>query len=252
MGITVLDTIILLTGPLERPILASALCAQNSRLTVQAVETLAELTAVSDQVLRCARLIAFVSPVLVPARVLDRLGHGAYNFHPGPPEFPGWATSQFAIYHRATEFGATAHRMIEQVDAGPIVGVERFCIPANIVVDDLEKLAYAQLAKIFRRLATALATQSEPLAELPIRWSGQKSTRRQYAALCDIPLDISRQELQRRIKAFGGNHFGVMPTIDLHGSQFKFVPNEVCALPAHTETINQSTAGGRIKQNHAA
>jgi len=47
------------------------------------VATLADVNALSPDVLARARLIAFVTSVIVPARVLDRLGYGAYNFHPG-------------------------------------------------------------------------------------------------------------------------------------------------------------------------
>jgi acyl-CoA reductase-like NAD-dependent aldehyde dehydrogenase len=41
-----------------------------------------------------------------------------------------------------------------------------------------QELVFAELARLFWHLAPALATQSEPLAELPVRWSGTKSTRR--------------------------------------------------------------------------
>jgi hypothetical protein len=41
--------------------------------------------------------------------------------------------------------------------------------------------------------------------------------------MCDIPLDISKSELERRLKVFGGNYFGVSPTIRLHGVEFRAV-----------------------------
>ena len=50
--------------------------------------TLEELTAIEPHVLRSARLIAFTSGVIVPRPMLGALGHGAYNFHPGPPDYP--------------------------------------------------------------------------------------------------------------------------------------------------------------------
>jgi methionyl-tRNA formyltransferase len=237
----VLDTIVLLAGKAEQPALGSALCKQNPRLTVHAAETLADVMAIQSHVLPEARLIAFVTPVVVPACVLNQLGYGAYNFHPGPPEYPGWAASQFAVYHGARDFGATAHRMIERVDAGPIVAVERFDISPDSTVGELEKLAFVNLAKIFWRLLASL-TQGEPLGELPIRWSQRKNTRRHYAALCDIPVDISAAELERRIRAFGGNHFGVMPAINVHGRRFKFESDDVSAVQPPSE----------IEREHAA
>jgi methionyl-tRNA formyltransferase len=130
----------------------------------------------------------------------------------GPPSYPGWAPAHFAFYQRAAEFGATAHAMVARVDEGPIVGVEMFSIPPDASVANLEGMAYARLSYLFWSLAPPLATRSEPLAQLPIRWSGTKTTRRDYATIRGIALNISRDELDRRIKAFN-DHFKVAPTV---------------------------------------
>jgi methionyl-tRNA formyltransferase len=207
------DTIILLIGALERPAFASLLAAHNPGLTIIPVETLAGLNALEPDTLARARLIASATSVIVPAAVLNRLGFGAYNFHPGPPAFPGWAPAHFALYNRATQFGATAHVMVVRVDEGPIVGVETFSIPHTISVTALEGMAYARLSYLFWTLAKPLATRSEPLPHIHVKWSGTKSTRRDYAALCDIPRDIQRDELERRIEVFGeDSNFGSRPT----------------------------------------
>jgi methionyl-tRNA formyltransferase len=216
------DTIILLTGPVEAPVLAAVLRNHNPQLAICPVKSLAELEAFEPALLRHGRLIAFATSVLVPPRILVALGGGAYNFHPGPPHYPGWAPAHFAIYDKASYFGATAHVMIEQIDAGPIVGVELFGIPPQTSVLRLQELAFVELARLFWSLAPALATQSKPLAELPIKWSGTKSTRRMYAAMCDIPRNIAKDELERRIEVFGTNHYGIDLTITLHGQQFRY------------------------------
>jgi hypothetical protein len=197
------DTIILLTSRLERSIFASVLFAHNPGLAIIPVETLTDLNALAPHTLARARLIAYATGVVVPAHVLDQLRYGAYNFHPGPPDYPGWAPAHFALYARAAQFGATAHVMVDRVDEGPIVGVEMFSIPPGASVASLEGMAYARISYLFWTLAKPLATCSEPLPELPLRWSGTKSTRRDYAALCDIPLDIHPDELDHRIGVFG-------------------------------------------------
>ncbi len=199
-----LQTIILLTGPVEQPVLSKVLLGHNPGLAILPVETSAALAALAPELLSQARLVAFTSPIIVPAKVLDLLGFGAYNFHPASPDFPGWAPAHFAVYHQATQFGATAHAMAERVDAGPIVDVELFSIPRDISVGELQQLAYASLARLFWRQAKILATQSEPLAELSIRWSGKKTSRSCYAAMCSLPSDISGDERARRVRAFGG------------------------------------------------
>jgi methionyl-tRNA formyltransferase len=92
-----------------------------------------------------------------------------------------------------------------------------FPIPKGACVASLEGMAYARLSYLFWSLARPLAIRSEPLPELPLRWSGSKSTRRDYAVLCEIPLDITRDELDHRIEVFGedpnfGSRMRVMGT----------------------------------------
>jgi methionyl-tRNA formyltransferase len=217
------DTIILLTGAVEQPVFASLLCGHNPRLTVLPVAVADDLAAVEIEVLKRARLIAFTTTVIVPQKVLDQLGYGAYNFHPGPPQYPGWAPAHFALYDQATEFGATLHAMVSRVDAGPIVDVERFAVPGDASVAGLEELAYAHLAKMFWRWAASMATDAEPLPLGSMQWSEKRNSRRGYEAICDIPLNIQKQELERRIKVFGASHYGIAPTINLHGIQFRAV-----------------------------
>lgn len=125
--------------------------------------------------------------------MLNKLGYGAYNFHPGPPAFPGWAPAHFGLYARATQFGATAHLLVARGDEGPIVGVEMFSIPPGSSVASLEGMAYARISYLFWTMAHRLATDSELLPELPLQWSGTKSTRGDYAALCDVPLNMIRR-----------------------------------------------------------
>jgi methionyl-tRNA formyltransferase len=91
----------------------------------------------------------------------------------------------------------------------------------------LEGMAYAHLAQLFWRMANSLATEVAPPPPLPIQWGTKKYSRRNYRTICDIPLDIPKDEFDRRIKVFGGNHFGIAPTIHLHGVAFRAVmPDE--------------------------
>ena len=113
--------------------------------------------------------------------------------------------------------------MVEQVDAGPIIDVALFPIPAGISVLGLEGLAYAHLAQLFWRMAKSLATDMQPPPTLPIKWGSKKYSRRAYREICDIPLDIPKDELDRRIRVFGDNYFGVPLTINLHGIEFRAV-----------------------------
>jgi methionyl-tRNA formyltransferase len=215
------DTIVLLSSAAEQLALSQVLLGHNPRLTLVQVRTVADLTALQCHLLERARLIAFATSVIVPKSILDQLGYGAINFHPGPPSYPGWAPAHFPLYNDETEFGATAHFMVERVDAGPIIDVATYSVPAGISPRALEGLTYAHLAKLFWRLAKSLATQAEELPTRPLHWGGKKYSRRDYRAMCDIPSDVSLSEFRRRMRIFGNNNFGMCPTIGLHGIQFE-------------------------------
>jgi methionyl-tRNA formyltransferase len=217
------DTIILLTGQIERAALPAALSGHNPAITVLAIESAEQLSMLSSDVLARARLIAFATPVIVPKSILDQIGYGAVNFHPGPPSYPGWAPAHFALYDQAGEFGATVHLMVEKVDAGPIIDLSLFPIPHDTTVFGLEGMAYARLAFLFWRMASRLACCPALPSALPAEWGTRKYSRRNYLSMCEIPLDISKNELDRRMRVFGSNCFGVTPTVRLHGIEFRAV-----------------------------
>src|SRR6202030_919346 len=180
------DIVILLAGVVERPVLRSLLLGHNPLLTVMAIETRDDLSALSFDQLARARLVAFVTPEIVPSSILVRLAYGAFNFHPGPPAYPGWAPSHFALYDQATEFGATVHAMVEAVDAGPIIEFASFPIPPHTSVLGLEGLAYAHLAFLFWRMAKWLASDVVHPPALSVQWGNRKYSRKNYRAMCEI------------------------------------------------------------------
>ena len=220
----VFDTVILLTEMAERDALTGLFREHNPRLSILTPASKAELAALPPGVLARARIVGFLTPVVVPPAVLDALGYGAYNFHPGPPNYPGWLPSHFAVYDRAPFFGVTAHVMAAQVDSGPIVGVELFGVPPGADVEEIDRLAFIQCVRLVWRLAPALACEAAPLPHLPVQWSGRRSTKAMARAACDIPADIGKDELERRLAAFGAGHSGAAPAVTLHGHRFIHVP----------------------------
>lgn len=196
--------IILLTGTLEAPALAALLEESAPALAVEPAHDAEMLRRRFESLTPDCRLVAFCTDVIVPADLLFRLAGPAYNFHPGPPEFRGSRVASFAVYEGARTFGATAHEISSEIDAGAIVGVRRFDVPDGIKFSDLEALSYDALLALFRELAPQLAMREAALPPLAgERWSGPIRTRAQAEKLAAIEADLSEEEIRRRYRAFG-------------------------------------------------
>ena len=216
------ESIILITGDVEQPVLGDLLRQHNPALTIHPVVTGDDLAQLDWVLLPASRIVGFCTNVLVQPEILTTINWGAYNFHPGSPAYPGWAPAAFAFYHGESRFGATAHEMVERVDSGAIIDVEMFDIPAGVSSSlDLEELAYTASLRLFWRMAENLATRATPLQQLGISWGTSRCTHQAFAKMCEIPTDIEAPELARRVQAFGAGDRGIRPTITLHGHHFR-------------------------------
>ncbi len=215
-----LREIVLLTGEQEAPPLTDFLRRHNPALTISHVRTHDELVMALHPRRAGVRLIAFCTSVIVPADRLAELDGLAYNFHPGPPTYPGRHPASFAIYGGATRFGATAHEMRPRVDSGPILGVEWFDMPAVPRLAEVERLAFEACIRLWTRLGPDLATRPEALPATDAAWSGRKSSQADLDRLCSLPLDIDAQELDRRKRAFADGLTGRL-IVEIHGQRFR-------------------------------
>ncbi len=201
-----LEEVVILTGEVEGPHFRVMLESCNPRLVIVHVQTVEELEAAF---LRppagggARRLIAFSTSVIVPEAILDGLEIPAYNFHPGPPAYPGTHVASFALYDGAEQFGATAHVMEKKVDCGPIVAAEWFEISENARFLDLEIKTYELLLKMFADLVGHLAVSDEPLPVLDVQWSGTKHTNAEFEAMKELKADMDEAEIKLRYRAFG-------------------------------------------------
>ena len=63
---------------------SSELKELNPAVEIILLNDLAGLIALPQSLLDRSRLIAYLSGVIVPLSVINKLKYGAYNFHPGP------------------------------------------------------------------------------------------------------------------------------------------------------------------------
>jgi methionyl-tRNA formyltransferase len=164
-----------------------------------------------------ACVISYLARWIVPAGLLDN-AKAAINFHPGPPEYPGYGCNNFAVYEDAKDYGVTCHRMAPRVDTGAIVSVKRFpVLPTDNAATLLARAYDFQLVLFYEIVGRIIQGQ-----ELPVsgeRWSRKPFTRKQFDALGRITPDMSKEEVARRVKA---TQIGVWkPTVELQGFVFE-------------------------------
>lgn len=198
-----LKSIIFLSGEAEASALGEILTGFNANLEIRKAPNRDALDVHCQNIQAGTRLISFCSPIIVPAEHLAMIDYGCYNFHPGPPAYPGRYPSVFALYEGAENFGITVHEMVERVDEGRIVAAEWFTIPEECDLETLDTLAFKALVKSFRRLARQLATDSSRLPTKPIGWSGTKRSKADCDILCTIDDSLSDGEREKRIRACG-------------------------------------------------
>jgi methionyl-tRNA formyltransferase len=201
-----LQEIILLTGEVEGPHLGDMLRRSNPALTITHAQDADQLQAVCEAPSSQdgkRRMIAFCTSIIVPGQVLALMDAGAYNFHPGPPNYPGTHPASYAIYESATRYGVTAHEMAESVDSGAIIAVDWFEIPPSARFSDLELVAYKALVALFSKLAQRLATDASLLPACGEIWSGTTSTTRDFERMREVTAEMDEEEIKRRFRAFG-------------------------------------------------
>lgn len=164
-------------------------------------------------------LLSFGTSIIVPQDVLSRFPAGAYNIHAASPQYPGRDPHHFAVYDGATRYGATCHVMTKQVDEGAIVDVEWFDVTSDETPADLLHRANAAAITIIARIGPKLkyGLRLLPNGE---KWGPRKTTRADFLKMCEIKTDISRDEFERRVRAFCAPGYRNLTTT-IHGRVFR-------------------------------
>lgn len=165
-------------------------------------------------------IISFLSPIIVPKRVLERARKCAINFHPAPPEYPGTGCYNFAIYEKAKEYGCTCHHMSEKVDSGGIIKVSRFPLYETDTVIALKDRTMGYILPLFYEIYKTIEN-GEELPNTKEKWTGTKHTRKELDLLGEIKPNCSEEELKHKIKATSFPGFKKTPYIKLHGHTFQ-------------------------------
>ncbi len=163
-------------------------------------------------------LFSYLSPVIVPERILQSIRRAAINFHPAPPDWPGIGSASFALYEGDETFGVTAHLMTSTVDSGPIVRSMRFPI---VPEDDCETLwgraLDFSLFLFYDVLGHAAHTgQAQPCGD---QWKRSAVRRAEFEKWMRVMPSDSSDEVRRKVRAL--RHSRVPgPWVEVAGMKF--------------------------------
>jgi methionyl-tRNA formyltransferase len=168
-------------------------------------------------------VLSYMSPWLIPDRILHETKKWSINFHPGPPEYPGIGCTNFALYEGRAEYGVTAHLMEHSVDSGQIIGVRRFRIDPMETVYSLTQRAYTELLELFKDTMGYLFAKDDLPASQEV-WTRRPLRRSELEALCRVDFDMPKEEIGRRIRA---TTYPGMPGayMEWMGYRFEYNPN---------------------------
>lgn len=167
-------------------------------------------------------LVSYLSPWVIPGAVLERAAVAAINFHPGPPEFPGYGCYNFALYEDATTYGVTCHHMAPAVDSGKVIAVSRFPVFPTDDVRSLVKRSSAHLLFLYYRIMSGILN-AEPLPSSGESWTRAPFTRSGMLRLFRVSPEMPADEVRRRIRASAYPGF-TGAFIEINGQKFYHDP----------------------------
>ena len=216
-----LTNIILMTGRSYANYLIPLLLNHNSGMNVLQFVHPNQIYDLPDDYLLSSRFISFGTRYYIPEKILSRIGYGSYNFHPGSTSYPGWAPFLYAIYDGAIRYGVTVHEMSPKIDAGKIVSVVDFDIPPHTTPQELVDLTTAHMLDIFVQLSPLFVNKLDYLDTIDVNWKKAPTRKKDFAAICNIPLDVDEHELKRRIAAFGDSDGEVFPYLFADNKKYR-------------------------------
>ncbi|MFL2660924.1 MAG: formyltransferase family protein [Alphaproteobacteria bacterium] len=161
---------------------------------------------------------------ILPDTLLKLPRHYSINFHPAPPSYPGSGGLNFALYNNDEKFGITIHLMNRRVDDGDIILTKNLKIEPKDNLDSLLKKTHELLLKSFIEFTNTLKADGHKYVKematknKDVTWSKKKTKISEVDNFQEINRNISKTELQKRVRAF---HTSSHPLrIKIHSEKF--------------------------------
>ncbi len=168
-------------------------------------------------------IISYLSPWILPPKILKRTKKKNINFHPSLPKYPGFGCYNLSIYNNDKFYGITCHEMEKKVDSGKIFFIKKFRVKKNSNLDNLIDHTYREMFKFFKKKINILLSNKKIIIDKKIKWNKKNYSKKQdIEKLSLIKLGMSDNEASKRIKStYLKNKF--YPKIYISGKIFNLI-----------------------------
>lgn len=147
-------------------------------------------------------LISFLNSKYINKEIIEKIRNESFNFHPGPPEYPGFGCYNFALLDKVNYYGSTIHIINDKFDNGKIINVKRFKISYKKI--NLEKLINKTHENIIKQAKEFIniILNKKLKNESNLKWKKKAYTRKEFEIAREIKFNDSKEKVLNKIKAF--------------------------------------------------
>ena len=147
-------------------------------------------------------LISFLNSKYINKSVRKKIKINSFNFHPGPPEYPGFGSYNFALLDKVNLYGSTIHIINDKFDNGKIVNVKKFKFSYKKF--NLEKLIKKTHENIFKQAKNFIndIQNSKLKIESNLKWKKKAYTKKEFEIARKINFKDSKKNILKKVKAF--------------------------------------------------
>ncbi len=166
-------------------------------------------------------LISFLNSRYIDSTVRKKIKLGSFNFHPGPPDYPGFGCYNFALLDKVNFYGSTLHVINDKFDNGKIINVKKFKISYKRI--DLNKLIIMTHRNITKQAKDFidLVRGGRLKIKSNLKWKRKAYSREEFENARKIKLTDSKSNVLKKIKAFTYKDYESV-YINFKGLKFEF------------------------------
>ena len=166
-------------------------------------------------------LISFLNSRYIDSTVRKKIKLGSFNFHPGPPDYPGFGCYNFALLDKVKFYGSTLHVINDKFDNGKIINVKKFKISYKRI--DLNKLIIMTHRNITKQAKDFidLVRGGRLKIKSNLKWKRKAYSREEFENARKIKLTDSKSNVLKKIKAFTYKDYESV-YINFKGLKFEF------------------------------